>query len=1078
MRLLKSILGMFFVCLLLPAGLAIAATAAEPATRGKIRVALDDNYPPYVFRDANGELNGYLIDSWKLWQAKTGVRVELLASNWDQALQRMAAGEVEVIDTIFRTPEREQQLDFTAAYARIPVSIYVHTGIGGITDLKTLRGFLVGVKAGDACAEKLEQADVSTLQRYGNYENLVQAAVAGQVKVFCLDEPPANYLLYRAQAERNYHKAFELYTGAFHRAVKKGDNETLALVEQGFSAITSTEQQALRDKWMGKRLDFSLYGRTLGYLLAALLFVAGLIALWAILLKRTVKQRTAQLASQKAQLQTLLQTIPDLVWLKDAQGVYMMCNPAFGEFFGASEAEIVGKTDYDFVDKELADFFREHDGMAALAGKPTANEEWLTFAGRSERWLFETIKTPIFDQNGGLLGVLGIARNINDRKLAEEALRRSEQKFAAAFRASPDAIMITSGSDGRFVEVSDAVERMTGYSRAELLGSSSVDFWVDSTARDHYRAQLQEQGRVVDLESRFRIRSGKIRWGMLSGELIELDGQPHILGIIRDITERKLADARIHRLTQLYVALSQCNQAIVRSASPEVLYDQICQVAVDFGGMKMAWIGLVDEASRTLVKTAAYGDDAEYLANVQFSLQEDSPYGGGPTGIAVREDRPYWCHDFANDPVTVPWRERGALSGWAASAALPLHREGAVIGVFTLYSGDVDAFDEEASELLVEMALDIDFALNAFVSEAKRQQAEAAVRAAKQRYDELVERIPFGVYQVRTAAAGPINFEYVSPRFCAMNGLQAEAILADFQNVFSTVHPDDLEQFVRLQQEVRQTARTLRWEGRFIVDGLERWMRVESQPSVQDNGDILWDGVEIDVTERHRAERELAAANQRLQSLSERLLQVQEEERRMLAHELHDEIGQSLTALKITLQSLGVRPETAALQKPINMAVDITDTALRQVRQMSLDLRPAQLDDLGLPAAIRWNLERQCQLAGLVAHFSADGLPAKFPEAIAIACYRISQEAITNIIKHAQAREIRVRLFVIADRFCLEISDDGCGFDRAQNRDNSGFGMVSMRERALLAGGSLEIKAYSGRGCVVSVSFSLSLLQP
>ncbi|MBS1197614.1 MAG: domain S-box [Proteobacteria bacterium] len=1078
MGLPKLILAVFFAGLLLPTGLAIAATTAEPATQDKIRVALDDNYPPYVFRDDNGELNGYLVDSWKLWQAKTGVRVELLASEWNKALQRMAAGEAQVIDTIFRTPEREQQLDFTPAYVQIPVSIYVHAKIGGITDLKTLRGFLVGVKAGDACADKLGQASVSTLQRYGSYESLVQAAVAGQVKVFCLDEPPANYLLYRAQTERNYHKAFELYSGEFHRAVKKGNKETLALVEQGFAAITPAEQQALRDKWMGKGLDLPPYGRIFGYLLAAILFAAGVFALWVIFLKRTVNQRTAQLVSQKAHLHTLLQTIPDLVWLKDAQGVYLACNPAFGEFFGASEAEIVGKTDYDFVNKELADSFREHDQLAAEAGKPTTNEEWLTFSGRSERWLFETIKTPIVDLNGGLLGVLGIARNINDRKLAEEALRRSEQKFAAAFRASPDAIMITSGSDGRFVEVSDAVERMTGYTRAELLGSSSADFWVDSTDRDRYRAQLQEKGRVVDMEARFLTRSGEMRWGMLSGEMIEIDGMPHVLAIIRDITERKLADARIRRLTQLYAALSQCNQAIVRSASPEALFAQICQVAVDFGGMKMAWVGLMDEARQTLIKTASYGDDQGYLANVQFSLQEDSPYSCGSTCIAVRGDSPYWCQDFINDPVSAPWRERAVRSGWAASAALPIHREGAVIGVFTLYSGEANAFDQEACELLVKMALDIDFALNAFASEAKSQQAEAAVRAAKQRYDELVERIPFGVYQVRTAVSGSIQFEYVSPRFCALNGLQAEAVLADFSQALSAVHPEDRDHFIHIQQEIRKTPRPLRWEGRFIVDGQERWMRVESQPVIQDNGDVVWDGVQIDVTERHRAERELAAANQRLQSLSERLLQVQEEERRMLAHELHDEIGQSLTALKITLQSLGVRPETAALQKPINMAVDITDTALRQIRQMSLDLRPAQLDDLGLPAAIRWNLERQCQLAGLAAQFSADGLPAKFPEAIAIACYRISQEAITNVIKHAQAKVISVRLVVIADRFCLEISDDGRGFDPVSCRDGAGLGMVSMRERALLAGGCLEIKAQPGRGCMVNACFSLSLLRP
>lgn len=168
------------------------------------------------------------------------------------------------------------------------------------------------------------------------------------------------------------------------------------------------------------------------------------------------------------------------------------------------------------------------------------------------------------------------------------------------------------------------------------------------------------------------------------------------------------------------------------------------------------------------------------------------------------------------------------------------------------------------------------------------------------------------------------------------------------------------------------------------------------------------DGISIyfqEITERKRAEQQLAVANQRLQALSASLLKVQEDERRTLARELHDELGQSLTALKLTLQSLGLRPETAALQGQINTAVSIADTALTQARQMSLNLRPPQLDDLGLPAAIRWTLSRQADLAGLSAHFSTEDVPEKLPETLAIACYRITQEALTNVLRHARAKK-------------------------------------------------------------------------
>ncbi len=132
-----------------------------------------------------------------------------------------------------------------------------------------------------------------------------------------------------------------------------------------------------------------------------------------------VKAEQAALQS-KAQLRTLVDTIPDLIWLKDEDGIYLSCNPTFERFFGAAESEIVGKSDYDFVDKEIADFFREHDQKAAAAGGPSINEEWLTFKANGYYGLFETIKTPMYDSDGNLVGVLGIARDITKRHNAEK----------------------------------------------------------------------------------------------------------------------------------------------------------------------------------------------------------------------------------------------------------------------------------------------------------------------------------------------------------------------------------------------------------------------------------------------------------------------------------------------------------------------------------------------------------------------------------------------------------------------------------------------------------------------------------
>ena len=137
---------------------------------------------------------------------------------------------------------------------------------------------------------------------------------------------------------------------------------------------------------------------------------------------------------------------------------------------------------------------------------------------------------------------------------------------------------------------------------------------------------------------------------------------------------------------------------------------------------------MVDTETRRVRPVASFGDDTEYLKDIEISMDADSPFGRGPTGTAIREDRLYWCQDFLDDPVTVPWRERAVYAGLAAAAALPLHRKGIVIGAFTLYSGEANAFDEAARDLLVEMATDISFALDNFARESQRKQAEEEIK--------------------------------------------------------------------------------------------------------------------------------------------------------------------------------------------------------------------------------------------------------------------------------------------------------------------------------------------------------------
>ena len=163
--------------------------------------------------------------------------------------------------------------------------------------------------------------------------------------------------------------------------------------------------------------------------------------------------------SYEARLRAIFETLEDLIWLKDPDGVYLSCNPQFERFFGARESEIVGKTDYDFVHRELADFFREKDRVAMAAGRPTTNEEWLTFANDGYSGLFETTKTPMVGPDDKVIGVLGIAHDISARKQAEADLR-----IAAAAFESQEGMMITDANEV-ILKINKAFTEITGYTR-------------------------------------------------------------------------------------------------------------------------------------------------------------------------------------------------------------------------------------------------------------------------------------------------------------------------------------------------------------------------------------------------------------------------------------------------------------------------------------------------------------------------------------------------------------------------------------------------------------------------------------
>jgi PAS domain S-box-containing protein len=644
-----------------------------------------------------------------------------------------------------------------------------------------------------------------------------------------------------------------------------------------------------------------------------------------------------------------------------------------------------------------------------------------------------------FNHENKPVEMFGTIQNITERKLAEQALRHSEVNLRTTLDSIGDAVIATD-YEGRITRMNPVAEILTGWKFIEAEGKSLEEIFniVHAKTRDKAEnpvTKILESGKVVGLAN-------------------------HTVLISRDGTEYQIADSgapiadaegNIYGVVMVFRDVTEEYQNRERIAESENRFRTLHESSLD---------GVF------LLKGSIFVDCNE-KAQEMFKLSKSEIVGQHPALLSPpKQFDGRDSYEGAQRIIDEAYEKGSSSFEW-------LHQR-----------SDGEVFLCEIRLKRVEL-LDGPHLMVIVRDISERKRAEDALKASENRLREFFQKSPLG-YQSLDADG---NFIEVNPMWLSILGFERDEVVGKWFGDFLAPGNRDLfkERFPRFKDngEIQTMFEMIRKDGERIT------VEFDGRIGYDDRGDFIQTHCVLnDITARRKAEEEkellaqqVEESHDRLAMLSRKLIESQELDRRRIARELHDEIGQLLTAMKINLQFLqkdsGHPLNQDSMAQRLTDQLGLIDTAIQQIRAISLDLRPSMLDDLGLVPAIRWFMDQQAQRSGIKTIVEEDSIPEHLDPAIENSCYRVLQEAVNNILKHAEAKQIRVLIQVKSDELHMLIQDDGKGFDvekaRALAAQGKSFGLLGMQERLELIGGRFTIYSKHGKGSEVEASFPLSM---
>lgn len=737
----------------------------------------------------------------------------------------------------------------------------------------------------------------------------------------------------------------------------------------------------------------------------------------AVSLARDVSEelRTAeQLAESQRRFRAVFENSLDAILLMDDAGNYVDANPSACQLLGYTCDEIVQLNVSDLTRGVHRERIPRLMSQFLAAGTSYGEYTLVCKDGTTREVEYRSVANIL----PGLH--LGVHRDIAERRQAERTLRESHSLLTAVVEGIPQALFVKDRR-GRYLLVNSPGARLVGRAAADVIGRDDTALFDAETARRFAETdrQVMEAGKAVTFEETGTAAGVTRSYLTTKAPFFGPDGEiGGVIGISQDVTERRAAREALRRQNEVLQTIFDHIPAMIRFAEPSGRVQLVNRRWEEVLGWTLEEVQSLDLYADLYPEL--YPDPQERQRALDFSRQSAGEWSDFK--MRVRDGR----------ILDTAW------TGVALS-------DGTRIGI---------GFDV-----------------------TERRRVERALRATEARYRAIFDQADVGIVAV---ALDDWSLFSPNPGFCRMIGYSSEEI--GRLTLAHISHPEDLEAGLALARRlVAGEIPSYSVDKRYVrKDGEVVWVTLTSSLIRKPSGEpdfvvgVLQDitGRKTAEAERERLHRAVADSRAELEVLSRRLIEAQEVERAHLARELHDEIGPVLTTVNLTLEAIRARVAPAAADR-VDESRRVVDRAIEQVRSLSLDLRPASLDLLGLAPALRAYLARQAAHAGLTLTFTSSLGDERLPPTLETVCFRVVQEATTNVLRHARATRLEVGLHRAGAEVRLTIRDDGAGFETSAARERvlrgEGFGLVGMRERVQLFGGGIDVESAPGSGTTIRV---------